>query len=53
MIKMNRHDKIISCFGKINANSTARILGVTNEYVHNTWNRKGLFYENKNPQRLK
>ena len=42
-----RTEKIISCFGKLNRKSTAKILGVSKVWVGFVWRRAGLSYKDE------
>lgn len=39
-------DKIISCYGNLNAKSVAKIFKISIAYVHAVWRKAG-FYKNK------
>lgn len=48
---MKTKDKIIACYGHLTATSVGKMFGKSNEQVHNTWNRLGLFQERINQHR--
>jgi hypothetical protein len=46
-VRSKRTKQILSCFGKITNKSTARLMGVSPEWVTYVWQRAGLDYDDE------